>query len=85
MKLKYILTKPGAFVIFHPVTAHNEMAKGLYGEPVSAGFCYLDIITPKPEEYQAPKLSVRCFGESISMNLKSRPEDSEYITNKIND
>lgn len=79
MKLKYILTKPGAFVIFHPVTAHNEMAKGLYGEPVSAGFCYLET------NESGDRPTIKCFGESISMNLKSRPEDSEYITNKIND
>jgi hypothetical protein len=84
MKLKYILTKSGAFVIFHPVTAHNDMARGLYGEPISAGFCYIDITTPKPEEYKAPTLSIRCFGESISMKLKSRPEDSEIITKALN-
>jgi hypothetical protein len=58
------------------------MARGLYGEPVSAGFCYLE--TEKDVMYGTSKVTVRCFGESISMKLKSRPEDSEIITEKLN-
>lgn len=82
MKLKYILTKTGAFVLFHPVTTHADMAKGLYGTPISAGFCHIQ--TKDFEEPMRSTVSVECFGESISMKLKSRPEDGEIITKALN-
>lgn len=82
MKLKYILTRTGAFALFSEVHTHADMARGMYGDIVSAGFCHLSVAynDGNPEI----KYRMNCYGESISLKLKSRPEDSDIISNKLN-
>lgn len=77
MRLKYILTEYKSFAIFSDTHVHADVARGLYGKPVSAGFCHLNTAIDDT-------ITVICYGESISMNLKSRPEDGEIITRKLN-
>ena len=76
-KYKYIKFEYGDFVVFPPVINHNDMARmanrtGDVGAAVSAGF----VDTQDGGE-------LHCFGESISIGIKSKPEDSEEINMKL--
>lgn len=81
MELKYILDSYGNFALFSPVNAHNDMARGFYQKPVSAGFCRLHTKRTLNEE---SSIEVHCYGESMSLHLASRPEDDDIITRKLN-
>jgi hypothetical protein len=79
MKLKYIITSNGDFAIFSELSSHQDIARSMYGKPVSAGFCYIDSTTgTKSSPF------ITCFGESTSLNLESTDEDSNILTEKIN-
>ena len=66
---KYVRLKQyNSIIIFNSIIEHAEF-KNL--EPTSAGFCYVN------------ENSVDCFGESISLNLKSNPTDSMFATKQI--
>ena len=68
-KQKYIKTKQGEIIIFPCELEHSDFK---YFCPVSAGFCYIR------------ENIVDCFGESISLNLKSdMKEDSIQATKQI--
>lgn len=57
---------PGESGMTHAdVSVHNEY--GIAGKLISAGFCALGDDAPK------------CWGESVSLKLKSRPEDEAII------
>lgn len=71
-KMKYIIYDTGlydAVIIFDHIAQHNQVAQKMYAieSVVSAGF--VDIVDGKFE----------CYGKSISLDIKSRPEDSEYV------
>jgi len=68
-KQKYIIAKRfKEVVIFSDFIEHSRF-RGL--EPISAGFCYIG------------HNEVNCFGESISLNLKSDQNDSYLATKQI--
>ncbi len=69
---KYVRLKEyDKFIIFSTIIEHSAFANF---EPVSAGFCYIN-----PD-----KQVVSCFGESISLKLKSNPEeDTKFATKQI--
>ena len=83
MELKYIIDKHGNFALFSPVNAHNDMARGFYEKPISAGFCKLERGT-NGGNTQAHLIFVRCYGKSTSLGLDSRKEDGGIITKKLN-
>lgn len=69
-QIKYIRFYRG-FVLFSEPMTHNEIH--FNGEnPISAGFCYFD-----GSEW-------KCYGESISLKLKSKEEDSNLLTRQMN-
>lgn len=70
-KTKYIRTMHGFIVFAEPLT-HHEVAGGF--KVISAGFCHLD----------HRSLEWKCYGESISLTLKSLPEDSQLLTKQFN-
>lgn len=80
MELKYILDDYGNFALFSKVNTHSDMAKGFYKKPVSAGFCRIEA----EETHHGERAVVVCWGESISLNLKSRAEDGDIINKKLN-
>lgn len=68
-KLKYVRYGDyNEFIIFSCLTNHDEF-KSL--KPISAGFCYI------------MKDRVECFDRSVSLNLKSLPEDDKLATRQI--
>lgn len=82
---KYIITDKGGFAIFSKNSTHIAVAKGLYGEPVGAGFCNFAVgyFTNK-NGAENTNINIHCYGESLSLHIKSRPEDEELINREIN-
>lgn len=70
---KYVVLSIGGIelpVIFSDLMTHADVARPLCaqrGEVVSAGFCHINDGT------------YTCYGESVSLKLKSRPEDSAIL------
>ena len=87
-RLKYIIDEHGNFAIFSDVNLHSDMAKGFHFKPVSAGFCTIDVGYYEEQEneettIEVHKTNVHCFGENISLKLKSREEDEKIINSLI--
>lgn len=63
---KYVkLEHFNAIIIFSEVLMHSDFK---HLNPVSAGFCVVGVGR------------IDCFGESISLNLKSDPKDTQIAT-----
>jgi hypothetical protein len=75
MQLKYIRTKSGFIVWPDMTTVYHKHMAALAGEPViSAGFCiFLQSLDSEGAEF-------KCYGRSESLDISSRPEDSELMT-----
>ena len=68
---KYIRWGRDDMHIFSPAgNTHSDIAKNLSTiQPKSAGFIKI-----------MPDGTIKCFGESISLGLRAKPEDSEIAT-----
>lgn len=80
-KFKYIIVLFGNHEIaitFPDFVGHDEMARmmGPYRKPISAGFFTVCVDEDRRAHADA-------YGESVSLKLKSRPEDSKIIDNSI--
>lgn len=79
MKTKYIIMSFNGFevpFIFPEIAQHYDVARRL-GRPetvIGAGFCYIND-TPDGPRYV-------CYGESISLNVKSNEEEDATFLNK---
>lgn len=71
-KSKYVILDKGFTVglVFSDLLNHSEVANGIGGKVVSAGFCHIE-----DGRYC-------CYGESVSLNVESRPEEDARILNK---
>jgi len=68
-KLKYIRLKNyDEIIIFHSIIEHSRFK---HFNPISAGFCYIG------------DNKVNCFGESISLKIKSMDDDTEIATKQV--
>jgi hypothetical protein len=82
MKLKYVMGAYGP-VIFPETYTHSDIAKGLdqfgrIGSSIkSAGFLYIDW------DEQEQRFSSKPHGESISLELKSDPENDKRVIDRI--
>jgi hypothetical protein len=79
MRLKYVITDKNCFALFSDTTGHDEVARGLWGTPVGAGFATMR------QAADSKDINIHCFGKSVTLGLESRPQDEEIITSKIND
>ena len=74
-KSKYIIVdnKDGVIpVVFTELAVHKEVARGFMpGTILGAGFCYIT------------ENKYHCYGESTSLNVKSRGDDDSKILNKF--
>lgn len=78
-RLKYIMDDYKNFAIFSDGNSHLDMAKGFHFHPTSAGFCTIDIGYKIINGEEIEIVNVHCFGESISLNLKSKEKDEKII------
>lgn len=78
MDLKYIVTQYG-FAIFSAGETHKKIAAGMEEKPIGAGFCRVEVI----DHGYGFIATVHCYGESVSLGIKSRPEDGEFINRRI--
>lgn len=93
-KLKYIIDKHGNFAIFSTLATHASVARGFdtHNEIVGAGFCNIAVgykNNPFDVSFDQAKeekeiVNVHCWGESVSLNIKSREEDEQIINRKLN-
>jgi hypothetical protein len=74
-KAKYIRTIDNEIIVFTELIKHDEFRSF---RPISAGFIYFEKDTSKPFEMNAV-----CYGESISLRLKSDPTDSALANKQI--
>lgn len=77
-KVKYITFDTGLIddiVIFSDMQQHAEIARGLPGTPISAGFISIGV----NQDYE---IQVKCYGNSISLKLESRPEEDERLARR---
>ena len=76
-KSKYVIVETGMFVapiIFSDLQKHNEVAMQFCSnrnKVLGAGFCFVD----EEGKYQ-------CYGESVSLGVKSRGEEDSKFLNK---
>jgi len=76
---KYIVVKINQFetmIVFPNFVMHSDIACTILSNPddvISAGFIYIDALG-----------GIRCYGESISLNKKSHPEDTRLAMRMFN-
>ncbi len=74
-QLKYIRFESG-FVVFSEPTLHSEVK--IPGNIISAGFVRLRSTDDKD------LVSANCYGKSVSLGKDSKEEDSQLLTNQLN-
>ena len=77
---KYILTDEDDYVVFTPMIDHSKMARALRGEVIGAGFCHIET---KEDEDGNEVPDVKCYGESISLRVKSTATDGMIISREM--
>lgn len=66
MELKYVITDTDQFAIFTASQNHNDVASGMWGKPIAAGFLtFLNGLDGSVKE-------ISCYGRSVSLGLQSR-------------
>ncbi len=82
MKSKYIIFDNGTFeypIVFSPLIEHDTVKSP--GKAVAAGFCICELQCGA--EIKSMKIVWDTWGKSISLDLKSRPEDSKILNNML--
>jgi hypothetical protein len=79
MQVKYIITNHNCFALFSDTASHADVARGLHGHAVGAGFANIRAMADTPDS-----ISVHCWGRSQSLKIESRPEDGQIITEDLN-
>jgi hypothetical protein len=72
MRMKYIISKDDIPVVFSEFQTHEKMARALSFVVLGAGFCHIN----DDKEFV-------CYGDSVSLNVKSRGPVDSLIINKI--
>jgi hypothetical protein len=65
--------------MFNPSMTHKDVAKSLTGKIIGAGFC----IIKADQGHDGLCTDIRCYGESTSLGIKSRPEDEKLINSLL--
>jgi hypothetical protein len=73
-KAKYIRTKDNEIIVFSELQLHSKFK---HFEPISAGFIFFSI----DEDRNNPDCI--CYGESISLGLKSNDDDTQLAKRQI--
>lgn len=70
-KHKYVRLKRYDEFIFFPESIEHSSFKNR--DPISAGFCY----------FNTDKTIVECYGESYSLGIKSKEDDTKLATKQV--
>ncbi len=73
LKVKYIRTKDDEIIVFNEMMMHIEFQ---HFKPKSAGFINIYI-------NEKGRLDCKCYGESISLDIKSHEDDSDLAKRQI--
>jgi hypothetical protein len=73
MKIKYVIFDVNQPVLVGDYAQHSDVRLKYRGEPTSAGFCAFSWNEEKCD------WDVNVWGESVSLNLKSHPDDAKAI------
>lgn len=76
-KQKYIKTKEGIIIVFPEILQHSDFK---HFQPVTAGFIAIGV---KKTEDGYHETDCTCYGESVSLELKSSEEDSLLAKRQI--
>jgi len=79
LKQKYIRTSDDRIIVFSELLQHNQFK---HFNPISAGFIS---ISTKKVEYSGQfhhETDCKCYGESISLNLKSNEEEDTFLARR---
>jgi hypothetical protein len=79
LKQKYIRTKDNKIIVFSELNQHDEFKKF---EPVSAGFVSFATKKIQSGNQTYYVTDCTCYGESVSLNLKSNEEEDAILTRK---
>jgi hypothetical protein len=77
--MKYIIVEDGNLekaIIFDPLLNHSDVGRGFH-KVISAGFCSINTT--------AVATRVDVWGESVTLNIKSRKEDAGFISSILLD
>jgi len=79
LKQKYIRTNDDKIIVFSELQQHKEFRNF---SPVSAGF--ISFFTTKVEHNMQYyyETDCKCYGESVSLNLKSNEEEDTFLAQK---
>jgi len=72
-KVKYIRTKDNKIIVFSELQLHSEFKRF---EPISAGFIIFSTDDNKNPD-------CLCYGESVSLDLKSKEDDTRLAKRQI--
>lgn len=80
--LKYVIDEYKNVAVFSPTATHADVARTMHGKPIAAGFIRFGIGTVVEDGERVAYAN--CFGESISLNIKSRgQEDADLIIGEL--
>ena len=74
LKTKYVITSDNEIIVFPELLQHSEFKKF---NPISAGFISFSV-------NKQGNASCTCYGESISLGIKSREEDTQIAKKQLN-
>jgi len=74
-RVKYIRTKENQIIVFSELLTHDQFKNF---DPISAGFISIRSIEVEGRHTS----SCTCYGESVSLDLKSRPEKDTELARK---
>ena len=78
LEAKYVIIDRCA-IVFSAAIAHKDMV-GYNEKCESAGFVSF---TPFKNEWGEERVQAKCYGESVSLGIKSREEDSMIVSRQI--
>lgn len=83
-RTKYIVVADSGIevpIVFGNILIHSDVARSYRSKAiVSAGFVYFRV---KSDGDGVPQISADCYGHSVSLDIYSRPEDSDLINHHL--
>jgi hypothetical protein len=78
LETKYVIVD-GSAIVFSAAITHSDMVK--YGK-VAEGAGFVRFYYGK-DEWDEDRVIAKCYGDSFSLGVASREEDSELVTRQI--